>query len=108
MSNCQQTLRLPSADGHGEYDRYVLLPIGYDTQLAVKQINDIIHLVNREDDENDGVCLDGNPVEENIERRVTELGFIFLRNIESTNDWDVYDPQYVLEESSRNTEQSRG
>ncbi len=94
MLNAQQTIRLPSVDGHGEYDRYVLLPIGADTNKCLKDINDIIHLVNLEDHENDGECLDGNSVEENIERRLTDLGFTFLKLIETANCWDSFDPDY--------------
>lgn len=95
MSSFSTVIRLPSTDGHGEYDFHVVVPAGVQTQTALDQINDIIHEANREDHDNDGVCLDGLSVGENIKRRVADLGFTFLQSLDSTRCWDEYDSAYV-------------
>lgn len=98
MSNTKESIRmirLPSVDGRGECDRFVVIPAEMRVHTALQQINDIIHAVNLEDHQNDGACLDGMTVEDNIERRLTAKGFIFNRPIMTSIEWDAYDPDYV-------------
>lgn len=107
MTQIQQTICLPSQGSQGKFDRhfdrtddrYVVLPVGADTQAAIQAINEITHAVNLEHSENGGECLDGLSIEENIERRITEFGFVFLQQLETAKPWDSYD---VMEEFHRN------
>lgn len=90
-----EIFQLPSMDGHGEYDRLVLIPSGTDVEKAKTSINDIIHDVNREDHESEnGGCLDGNSVEENIQRRIDALGYKFMKPLHRSLPWDDFDPDY--------------
>lgn len=84
------TIRLPSKDGHGEYDLYANTPDNMSVVEAVRYTNQVIYEANKEDHESeDGVCLGGNSVEDNIRRRLTEAGFSFFELV-NILDWDAY------------------
>lgn len=90
-----QLIRLPSNDGHGQYDFHVQPPAGMSTPDALQMVNDTIYSVNREDDENDGECLDGKSVEENIVAKLVAAGFVVAAEIAVSNNWDDYDQNYA-------------
>lgn len=82
----QPMIVLPSYES-SEFDLYFIYPPGIQSH-AVDMANAIIESVNTEDRLNaDGVCNDGLSVEENIVRRLEELGFTQLIETK-TNDWD--------------------
>lgn len=83
-------IRLPSEAGHGEYDLYAEIPANMSVPEAISCANDVIRLANKEDFE-DGECSDSLSVEESVQRRLTEKGFVFVE-LASTLDYDAYDP----------------
>ena len=96
-----EVISMPSAHGNSEYDKYLMLPIGADKQQLLKIVNGIIHEVNLEDHQNNGACVDGRSVEENIRRRIAEHGIVMLGRLDSTSCWDELDPEYNVNRSSR-------
>lgn len=87
-------IRLPSTDASGQFDRHVLLPAGTDVELALRDINDIVQSVHREDENFAGECLDGKSIEENIERRVNEMGFMLFQSAGTASEWDSFNTKH--------------
>ena len=84
----REFLHLPSAEGHGEYDLYVLAPEGMGAEAAKTRINMEIARANSENARNDmGFCDDGQMVEESIKAALAKEGFEFIKPT-MTNCWD--------------------
>jgi hypothetical protein len=84
------SIQLPSQDGHGENALYANIPGNMSVKDAVRFANQVIYEANKEDHESEaGVCLDGESVESNVRRRLTEAGFVFF-DLACTLEWDAY------------------
>jgi hypothetical protein len=83
----RQVIFMPSANGHGEYDRYLFAPEGMGADDAKQRINTEIVRLNTEAAQNGEVCDDGLDVEESLKATLEQLGFEFFRPA-VTHYWD--------------------
>lgn len=87
---------LPSVDG-GRFFLYALPPVGQSADAIQETVTAVVRAANSEDAGNDrGGCDDGLCVEESVQRRLTALGFQFLRQgheLVHTVDWDRVPPR---------------
>lgn len=93
LADLPALLRFPSSD-YG-YDIQAFIPVGMSFDEALKLANDAIFWVNKEDDDSDGEgCLDGLEVQGSIQRRLTQIGFRFIKaEAQTTREWDSFDSE---------------
>ncbi|MFP3637841.1 hypothetical protein [Paraburkholderia sp. SIMBA_054] len=86
----REVLHLPSADGHGEYDRFALAPAGMTSESARDRVNSEIARANREAAAGEnGTCLDGKCVEDSLKAVLENEGFTFVKPT-MTRCWDEH------------------
>lgn len=85
-------LHFPSTSG-ADYDFFAVIPENMPLIEATTMANQVIVQTNREDRENDGCCLDGRSVEDNIKSTLSAAGFCFpseeTGTLAVTTCWDA-------------------